>query len=72
MSSNRIKEFGEQQDLPNQRSTIAGGFLLLPIANTLETPFMVWQRQVYEQAFKEAQAVVRPSILERRLLECWN
>jgi hypothetical protein len=24
-----------------------------------------WQRQLYEQAYREAQAVVRPSILKR-------
>lgn len=27
---------------------------------------------VYQQAFAEAQAVVKPSILERDLLGCWN
>ena len=31
-----------------------------------------WQRHVYELAFREAQAVVRPSILERDLLGVWN
>jgi hypothetical protein len=72
MSSNRMREFEEQQALPDQRSQITPGFMLWPLANTWETPFMVWQRHVYEQAFREAQAVVRPSILERRLLEYWN
>jgi hypothetical protein len=70
MSSNRIREFDDQRALLNQRSPITAGFMLWPVANTWETPFMIWQRHIYEQAFREAQAVVRPSILER--LECWN
>jgi hypothetical protein len=31
-----------------------------------------WQLAVYQRAFAEAQAVVRPSILERDLLGSWN
>jgi hypothetical protein len=30
-----------------------------------------WQ-QVYQMAFQQAQAVVRPSLLERDLLGVWN
>jgi hypothetical protein len=70
MSSNRIRELDDQRALHHHRSPIAGGFILWPVANTCETPFMIWQRHIYEQALREAQAVVRPSILER--LECWN
>jgi hypothetical protein len=31
-----------------------------------------WQQLVYQIAFREAQAVVRPSLLERDLLGVWN
>jgi hypothetical protein len=31
-----------------------------------------WQQQIYRLAFEQAQAVVRPSILERDLLGVWN
>jgi hypothetical protein len=31
-----------------------------------------WQQWVYRQAFERAQAVVRPSLLERDLLGAWN
>jgi hypothetical protein len=30
------------------------------------------QQQIYQLAFQEAQAVARPSILERDLLGVWN
>ena len=31
-----------------------------------------WQYRLYERAFAEAQAVVRPSLLERALIGTWN
>ncbi len=31
-----------------------------------------WQQWVYQQAFEKAQAVARPSLLERDLLAYWN
>jgi hypothetical protein len=32
----------------------------------------LWQQALYQWAFREAQAVVRPSLLERDLLAVWN
>jgi hypothetical protein len=32
----------------------------------------LWQQHVYQLAFAQAQAVVRPSLLERDLLGVWN
>ena len=32
----------------------------------------LWQQWVYQQAFAQAQAVVRPSLPERDLLAVWN
>jgi hypothetical protein len=31
-----------------------------------------WQQRVYQLAFEQAQAVVRPSLPERDLLGVWN
>jgi hypothetical protein len=31
-----------------------------------------WQQWLYQQAFEQAQAVARPSLLERDLLGVWN
>lgn len=42
---------------------------LLPGAGLEQWLAMQW---LYQQAFAEAQAVVKPSILERDLLGCWN
>jgi hypothetical protein len=33
---------------------------------------MQWQQRIYQLAFAEAQAVVRPSLPERDLLGVWN
>jgi hypothetical protein len=41
------------------------GFVVCPLAVQTLGQGQPWQRQVYEKAFREAQAVVRPSILER-------
>ncbi len=38
------------------------GFMVCPLAVPAG---QAWQRQLYEQAYREAAAVVRPSILER-------
>lgn len=41
------------------------GFMVCPLPVLPLMQGQPWQRQLYEQAFQEAQAVVRPSILER-------
>jgi hypothetical protein len=33
---------------------------------------LAWQQAVYQWAYEQAQAVTRPSILERDLLGVWN
>jgi hypothetical protein len=45
--------------------TGCAGFVLCPLAILAPVHGQPWQRLLYEQAFREAQAVVRPSILER-------
>ncbi len=49
-------------------------FMLFPLAAVApQSPEQAAaQRALYEWAFAEAQAVVRPSILERDLLSVWN
>jgi hypothetical protein len=48
-------------------------FLLWPCAWIAATPASgLWQQEVYRRALAEAQAVVRPSILERGLAGAWN
>jgi hypothetical protein len=41
------------------------GFMVCPVAVQALGQGQPWQRQLYEQAFREAQAVVRPSIVQR-------
>jgi hypothetical protein len=50
------------------------GFLLCPTfwANGMTPEQCQWQQWLYSWAFEQAQAVVRPSILERDLLAVWN
>ena len=43
----------------------SAGFIVCPLAVQVSMMGQPWQRQLYEQAYREAQAVVRPSILER-------
>jgi hypothetical protein len=42
---------------------VSGAFVACPIV--LQGPARVWQEQIYQLAFEQARAVVRPSILER-------
>ncbi|HYT92296.1 MAG TPA: hypothetical protein VEL76_26515 [Gemmataceae bacterium] len=51
-----------------------GGFLIAPTAaipGHCQEQWL-WQQWVYQRAFELAQAVVRPSLLERDLLGVWN
>jgi hypothetical protein len=54
--------------LPHPNATIQPhSFLAYPVAAL--NPVQQW---LYQKAFEEAQAVARPSILERDLLGVWN
>jgi hypothetical protein len=48
--------------------------MLCPVALLPGLPLeqWLWQQHVYRAAFEEAQAVVRPSLVERDLLAVWN
>jgi hypothetical protein len=68
MSNNRIGGDGLRGPVP---PALAGGFILcsVPCSHPLQG---WWQQELYRWALAEAQAVVRPSILERNLLAVWN
>jgi hypothetical protein len=44
-------------------------FVFCPV---MGLPFQPWQQELYARALTQAQAVVRPSLLERDLLGVWN
>jgi hypothetical protein len=46
-------------------TNVCAGFMVCPLALPEWMPGQTWQRQLYEMAYREAVAVVRPSILER-------
>jgi hypothetical protein len=50
------------------------GFALCPAASFpgASPEQWLWQQYLYQRAFEIAQAVVRPSLLERDLLGVWN
>jgi hypothetical protein len=50
------------------------GFLLCPTfwGQGMTPEQLLWQQWVYQVAFAQAQAVVRPSLPERDLLAVWN
>ena len=50
------------------------GFVLCPLAclPTMTPQQLAWQQALYQWAFEQAQAVVRPSLPERDLLAVWN
>jgi hypothetical protein len=50
-----------------------GGFVLCPFCLPLAPAGCApWQQALYQWAFAQAQAVVRPSLPERDLLAVWN
>jgi hypothetical protein len=46
-------------------------FLLCPVMSAAPAQYQ-WQQNLYAWALAQAQAVVRPSLLERDLLGVWN
>jgi hypothetical protein len=50
----------------------ANGFMMCPLPLNPSSADRSWQQQVYQMAFEQAQAVVRPSWIERDVLGVWN
>jgi hypothetical protein len=63
----------EQSPRSRQPQAVSNGFMLCPPALLPQGPGTqhVWQH-IYRLAFEQAQAVVRPSVLERYLVTSWN
>jgi hypothetical protein len=73
MDRHRLRGEGPLDPLPPSQpsSTPVGGFILCPVP--VGCPIQAWwQQELYRRALAEAQAVVRPSILERELMRSWN
>jgi hypothetical protein len=74
MPRHRFLEFFEVESLPPSPSASIGAFCACPmtlLSATGGSP-APWQMSLYQWAFAQAQAVVRPSIIERDLLASWN
>ena len=76
MYRHRFLEQLEPQRLPRPqaRPINAAAFCVCPMALVTGVPAVAlsWRQQVYQLAFEQAQAVVRPSLPERDLLGVWN
>jgi hypothetical protein len=59
---------------PPQPGITPEAFMICPIAMLAgqSQEQRMWQQWLYQQAFEQAQAVARPSLLERDLLGVWN
>jgi hypothetical protein len=76
MHRHRFLQHLERQALPQPqaRPISAGAFCMHPMALVVGVPAVAlqWQQRIYQLAFEQAQAVVRPSLPERDLLGVWN
>jgi hypothetical protein len=78
MPRHRFLEFFEVQIIPRSQAAShpvgVGAFCACPMALLSATGGVPapWQMSLYQRAFAEAQAVLRPSIIERDLLANWN
>jgi hypothetical protein len=69
MNRHRFLEQMEQRHLPRPQARPINMMAFCACPVVLARP---WQQQVYQMAFEQAQAVVRPSLPERDLLGVWN
>jgi hypothetical protein len=71
MFVNRIKKLADRRPEPVPSLPTPGSFVALPFPWLIDAR-LAWPACIYQRAFEEAQAVVRPSLLERDLLGVWN
>src|SRR2546423_13759683 len=77
VASHRFRNLLRENRLspPSVSQPFLKGFMCCPapVLQTLQGQQLSrQQQQIYQMAFQEAQAVARPSILERHLLRVWN
>jgi hypothetical protein len=76
MQRHRFQEQLDQRRLPRPQAQPINrtAFCLCPPSLMMGAPGLawLWQQRLYQMAFAEAQAVVRPSLPERDLLGVWN
>jgi hypothetical protein len=75
MHRHRFLDLVEQRHLPTPlaQPLNTSGFCMCPLGLVPGAgASMAWQQRIYQLAFAEAQAVVRPSLPERDLLGVWN
>ena len=76
MHRHRFLEHLERQAFPQPqaRPISTAAFCACPMALVMGVPAVAlqWQQRIYQLAFEQAQAVVRPSLPERDLLGVWN
>ncbi len=74
MPHHRFAALFGQQRLPHpQAQPISrSAFCACPASLRMRGLALAWQQRLYQIAYQEAQAVVRPSLPERDLLGVWN
>lgn len=74
--NHRIPSLMEPYSLPQppKPAISPDGFVVcpLPVLQTLPPEQLPWQHALYQLAFEQAQAELRPSLPERDLLGVWN
>jgi hypothetical protein len=76
MKHHRIPSIRELYRVPQppQPAISANGFVVcpLPLLQTLSPQQLLWQDALYQLAFEQTRAQLRPSLPERDLLAVWN
>ena len=76
MNTRRIPGLEEEFRFPKPAAPAIGpeGFMVCPLAllQSQSPAQQNWQSALYQLAFEQAQAVLRPSLPERDLLAVWN
>ena len=68
MSRHRFPDLTrERRPQPALAAVMSGGFMACPAAlqTGMDAGRLAWQQQLYQWAFEQARAVLRPSVLER-------
>jgi hypothetical protein len=73
MQAHRFRHHLEEMQRRSQAPFVnPNSFLMCPIPMGASAPDQSLVQQLYQRAFEEAQAIVRPSWLERDPLGTWN